>query len=98
MDLAVPFVALFYGAQFCQNVHLSEDFIQFDFSLQHLGLLEPKQANLLKKIESKWIKETNKEGDSILTQFQFDDNLFNSIFSSFTTIDRMFSVRKIFKG
>jgi hypothetical protein len=33
MDLAVPFVAIFYGTQFCQNVHLSEDFIQFDFSL-----------------------------------------------------------------
>jgi hypothetical protein len=23
MDLAVPFVALFYGTKFCQNVHLS---------------------------------------------------------------------------
>ena len=97
MDLAVPFVFMFYATQFSQAIHFDDKFIQLDFSLQHLKLLKPKQLRLLKDIESQFYGETNPAGDDVLFQFHIDDNLFNSFFSVLTTIDKMFSSRDLAK-
>jgi hypothetical protein len=92
----VPFIGLLYGGQFFQDLHLSKDYIQFDLTLQHILPLEPRQAKFLKKIESKWVREINKHGDSSFTQIHLDENFFNTFFSAFTTMNQMFSVREMF--
>lgn len=97
MDLAVPYVFMFYSAQFASNVEFSEKFVQMDFSLEHFGLLKKNQLRLLKTIESTFDRETNERDEEALIQLYLDDNLFNSFSAVFTTVDKMFSLRDIFK-
>ena len=97
MDLAVPFVFMFYATQFAQDVKFEGKAIQLDFSLSHLNLLRPKQQKLLKTIVSQFDKETNKKGDEMLGQFYIDDNAFNSFASVATTVEKMFSARDLMK-
>ena len=97
MDLAVPFVFMFYATQFAQDIQFVGKHIQLDFSLDHLNLLKPKQQKLLKNIVSMFDKETNKDGDEMIGQFYIDDNAFNSFASVATTIDKMFSARDLMK-
>ena len=62
MDIAVPFVFLFYCIQFNQEVHLAEDYTQLDFSFEHFGIMKPKMAQLMPEINSDWLKVKNSEG------------------------------------
>lgn len=94
-DLAVPFVFLFYATQFAQSVTLNSEFVEMQFSLEHLGLLGEEQKKLLKPIESAFYKDTNEDGDKFAAQIIIDDNLFNSFSSAITTIEKMFSVRDL---
>ena len=98
MDLAVPFVFMFYATQFSQNIKFDGKYIQLDFSLNHLNLLKPKQQKLLKNIVSEFDKDVNANGDEMMGQFYIDDNAFNSFASVATTIDKMFSARDLMKA
>lgn len=51
----------------------------------------------MKPIKGEWHKETNERGEELFAQVNIDDNLFNSFASAFTTIDKMFSIREMFK-
>jgi len=42
-------------------------------------------------------KETNEKGEELLAQININDNLFNGFSSAMTTIDKMFSMRDMFK-
>jgi len=66
MDLAVPFVFMFYATQFAQDIKFEGKGIQLDFSLQHLNMLKPKQVKLLKNIVGEFYNDVNKNGDEIL--------------------------------
>jgi hypothetical protein len=87
MDLAVPYVFMFYVAQFAQGIKFEGHYLLAEFSLEHFKLLKKSQLKLLKTIDSEFYKETNLKGDNILTQFYIDDNFFNGFFSVFTTIE-----------
>ena len=52
----------------------------------------------MKQIKSEFYKETNQKGEELLGQLYIDDNLFNSFFSVFTTIEKMFSIRDLAKS
>ena len=97
MDLAVPFVTMMYATQWAENVKLSEKYMEMDFSMQHLGLLKKSQTKLLKNIMGEFYKETNEKGEELLAQININDNLFNGFSSAMTTIDKMFSMRDMFK-
>lgn len=43
MDLAVPFVFMFYATQFSKEIIIDDKSIQLDFSFSHLNLLKKKQ-------------------------------------------------------
>lgn len=62
-----------------------------------MNLLKKSQAKQLKKVESEFYKETNVKGEEMLAQLYLDDNFFNSFFSVFTTIEKMFSARDLAK-
>jgi hypothetical protein len=98
MDLAFPFVFMFYGVQFAQKVELSGKYGSFEFNLEHMSLLRKSQAKLLKQIPSEWFKETNFRGEEIAAQAYLDDNAFNSIFSVISTVEKMYSARDLAKG
>lgn len=98
MDLAIPYVFFFYFAQFSSRVELTPKYFEFDFSLEHLGLLKKNQLKILKSIDGSFGPDVNKNGEEAFLQFYIDDNIFNSFASMITTIDKMFSVRTIFKG
>jgi hypothetical protein len=68
------------------------------FSFDHLHLLKPKQAKLLKSIKGGMYKEKNNEGDAAIFQLMLDDNFFNAFSSIVVSIDKMFSVRDLLKG
>jgi hypothetical protein len=57
MDLAVPFVFMFYATQFAQKVEFKDKYVELHFSLEHLKLLKKKQNKLLKPIESVFFNE-----------------------------------------
>ena len=40
MDLAVPFVSMFYATQFSEKVDLSDKYLAMDFSVEHLNMLK----------------------------------------------------------
>jgi len=96
MDLAIPYVFLFYGSQFASNLHFDEKYCTFDFNLEYFGLLKKSQIKLLKTIEGTFGPELNEQGDQAMFQLYVDDNFFNAFASVITTIDKMFSVREIF--
>jgi len=98
MDLAVPFVGLFYGTQFCETIEFKEEYLDMGFSMTHLNMLTKKQMGLLKGIEGEFYNEVNEKGEKALMQVQIDDNFFNSLFSIFLSIDKMFSLREFAKG
>ncbi len=53
MDLAVPFVFMFYATQFAGQVNFFDDkYVELHFSLEHLNLLRKRQTRLLKPIQS----------------------------------------------
>ena len=96
MDLAVPFVFMFYATQFAEKVEITDSNMQLDFSMAHLKLIKKKQAKLMKPIEGDFYKEKNEAGEDLLIQTIIDDNFFNGFASAFTTIDKMFSMRDLF--
>ena len=98
MDLAVPFVGLFYGTQVAEIIDFQNQFLDLGFSAKHLKLLTKKQLDLLKPIEGGFYNEKNAKGEEALAQLLLDDNLFNSIFSIFLSVDKMFSLRDLTKG
>lgn len=97
MDLAIPYVFMFYTTQFAQNVKFEGKYIEFHFSLEHMNLLRKQQIKLLKKLDSEFYKETNARGEEMLAQLYIDDNFYNSFFSLITTIDKMYSLREFSK-
>jgi hypothetical protein len=42
MDLAVPFVFMFYATQFAEKVEFKDKYVELHFSLEHLKLLKKK--------------------------------------------------------
>ena len=59
MDVAIPYVMIFYATQFAEKVKFEGNFIEFGFSAQHLGLLTEKQQKLLKPITGEFDKEVS---------------------------------------
>jgi hypothetical protein len=59
----VPFVFLFYATQFAQSVTLTPEFVEIQFSLEHLGLLNDEQKKMLKSIPTEFYKDVNEAGD-----------------------------------
>lgn len=98
MDLAIPYVFMFYLAQFASRVEITPKYIEADFTLEHLGLLKKNQLKILKSIDGDFGSDVNANGEEAFWQMYIDDNIFNSFASMITTIDKMFSVRTIFKG
>ena len=88
MDLAVPFVFMFYATQFAQDIKFEEKYIEMHFSLEHIKMMKKKQTKLLKPIDSSFGNEQNKDGDPLLFQTVIDDNMFNSFTSAITTIEQ----------
>jgi hypothetical protein len=66
MDVAVPFVGLFYATQFCEQIDFNEEFLDLGFSMKHLNMLTSRQLKLLKNIEGDFYKSTNEKGDKAL--------------------------------
>ena len=50
MDLAVPYVFMFYATQFAQDVKFEDNYIELHFSLEHFKMLKKKQLKMLKPI------------------------------------------------
>ena len=63
MDVVVPFVGIFYTAQFAQKVEVKDNFMEMGFSLKHFDLLSDKQNALLKPIEGDFHSDVNKNGE-----------------------------------
>jgi hypothetical protein len=98
MDLAVPYVTMMYATQFAETINFVDDkYLDMNFSMQHLGMLKKSQSKLLKPIQGDFYKEKNDKGEDLLFQFNINDNLFNGFSSAVTTIDKMFSMRDMFK-
>jgi len=57
MDLAVPFVFMFYATQFSESINFEGKFVEMHFSMEHLKLLKKKQVKMLKPIESTFYNE-----------------------------------------
>jgi hypothetical protein len=98
MDLAVPFVALFYASQFSDSLEFNKEYIDVGFSMKHLNMLNARQEKLLKPITGDFYKEVDSKGNKALAQIMIDDNLFNSLFSVILSIDKMYSLRELAKG
>jgi hypothetical protein len=98
MDVAIPFVGMFYASQFAETIEFPENFLDYGFSMKHLNMLTKKQQQLLKNIEGDFYKSTNEKGEQALMQVLLDDNFFNSVFSVALSIDKMFSMRDMAKG
>ena len=98
MDIAVPYVLIFYATQFAEQLKFQDKYLEFGFSATHLGLLSAKEQKLLKPITGEFDRETNKDGQDAFVQMNIDDNFFNSITSNFVSIEKMFSMRELLKG
>jgi hypothetical protein len=98
MDLAVPFVSLFYAVQFAETVEFKDEYIDLGFSIKHFNLMNHKQLALLKPIEGDFYNFQNERGEQAMFQLMIDDNLFNAAFSYVLAIDKMFSLRDMAKG
>lgn len=98
VDTLAPFVVLFYAVQVAEKVEFTDKYLEMGFSLEHLRMILPRHAKLLKSISGEFFKEVNHAGDEALFQFNIDDNAFNSITSVIVSVDKMFSAREILKG
>jgi hypothetical protein len=65
MDLAVPYVFMFYATQFAQDVKFEDNYIELHFSLEHFKMLKKKQLKVLKPIQSDFFAEFNKDGEEM---------------------------------
>lgn len=65
----------------------------FGYSLDKFKMLTDKQSAMLKEINHEFYNEKNKDEFDALLQFTIDDNLFNSVASVFTSVDKTFSLR-----
>ena len=50
MDVAIPYVMIFYATQFAENLKFDDKFLEMGFSAEHFGFLTAKQQKLLKPI------------------------------------------------
>lgn len=99
MDTVIPMAALYYVVQFSETFEIQEDkYITLGFDLNHYKMLTEKQNNMLKPIEQAFYNSQNSEGNDALFQFSIDDNLFNSVSSVFTSVDKTFSAREMMKS
>jgi len=57
MDLAVPYVGMFYATQFAESITFDGKYSSFDFSMTHLGLLKKAQTKMLKPISGSFYNE-----------------------------------------
>ena len=44
MELAIPYVLIFFSAQFAQEVKQYDQYLEFQFSFEHMGLLKESQS------------------------------------------------------
>lgn len=98
MDTIIPMASLYYVVQFSENFDDSDKFITLGFGLTHYKMLTEKQQKMLKAISYDFYNEVNEEGDDALAQLTIDDNLFNSLSSVFTSMDKTFSARDMMKS
>lgn len=98
MDTVVPFVGIFYAAQFAEKIEIRENFMEMGISLKHFEMLSDKQNKLLKAIEGDFHTEVNKKGEPALFQLLIDDNFFNSMSAVLVSVEKMFSFRELAKG
>lgn len=97
MDTVIPMAGLYYASNFAESVEIDDTFATMGFSLAHWKMITEKQIKMLKEIKHDFSSEKNKDGYEALAQFTIDDNLFNSVASVFTSVDKTFSIREILK-
>jgi hypothetical protein len=98
MDVAIPYVMIFYATQVAENLKFDDKFLEMGFSAEHFGFLTAKQQKLLKPIIGEFDRATNADGEDAFIQLNIDDNFFNSASSIAVSIDKMFSMREVMKG
>lgn len=98
LDIAIPYVGFMYLTQFASRVEIGETYIEGDFNLEHLGLLDQNQRKILKKIAGDYPKPLNFKGEEPYWQLYINDNFYNSFVSVITSSDKVFSARSSFKS
>ena len=66
MDSMIPMAGIYYLSQFAEVYEVDEEFITAGFSIQHLGMLTPKQYKLLKPIKQEFYNEQSPKGYNAL--------------------------------
>lgn len=97
MDSVIPFACLYMIVDWAETFEVKEQYITMGFNLYHVKMLTDRQNNMLKEISQDLYNERNHEGLDSLVQLSVDDNLFNSLSSVFTSIDKSFSLRDMMK-
>lgn len=92
----VPLFGLYYASLTADKAEFNEKFIEFQYSPEKFKLISDKAYSRLKDIDSDF--EEPEEGDDRKRALQvlFDENVLNSVFSHFATMDTMYSLRKVF--
>lgn len=83
---------MFYGSYFSENVEFTDEFIEYGYSPNSLNFVSKKGFEMLKEIQTDF--ETTKSWNETAVQLIIDENFFNAFISSFTTVDKMYSLRE----
>lgn len=87
----LPAMVLNFGAAVAEKISFPGNFVELGVSPASLELISKRVNDKLKEIE------TNFEDDTKNDAFQLiiDENFVNTVFATFATIDKMYSLREI---
>lgn len=90
----VPLFGIYYASLTADSAKFTEKFIEFNYSPAKFKLLSDRAYSKLKDIDTEF--EEPKEGEKERAlQLLLDENIINSLFAHFATMDTMYSLRKV---
>lgn len=90
----IPLFAIYYASLTADNIIFGEKYIEAQYSPVKFQLISERAYDKLKDIDSEFEEPAEGEKDRAL-QVMIDENVLNSVFAHFATMDTMYSVRRM---
>ena len=87
----LPAFALNFGAYAAEKILFPGNFVEFGVSPASLNLISKRVNDKLKEVETSFDNDTKNDAFQLIV----DENFINTVFASFATVDKMYSVRDV---
>ena len=86
VDLPLTMALLQKLTKWSQDIRFEDKYIEADYNLDHLNLLDKEQQKLFKNIATEFdkTKDVNKQGDEMMAGVILDENFFSTLTSLVT--------------